>query len=144
MTLVLAGCAGEDGQLTKAEYEQKVRSEYAEVQSAFRATNVDSLGLLADRVADAQEQLRDAADALEDREPPREVARENGQVVQGMRAYADSLEELREAAEAEDATAVSAIQARAGLFPIQAIEQIAEAAESMKSKGYDLGPIAEE
>jgi hypothetical protein len=143
--LALAGCAGGDeGRLTKREYERKVRAEYAQVQRAFRATDVDSLELLADRVADAQDALRDAADALDERDPPREVARENDQVVEGMRAYADTLDELREAAEAEDAPAVAAIEARGGLFPVQAIEQIGEAAEAMKFKGYNLGPIAEE
>jgi hypothetical protein len=145
LPLALAACGGDDQErLTKTQYEQRVRAEYAEVQRAFRATNVTGLALLADRIADAQDQLRDMADSLDDIEPPAEVATENRQVVGGLRTYADQLDELREAAEDEDAAAVRAIQERSGLLGASSVERIAEAAEAMKFKGYDLGPIAEE
>ena len=139
--LVLAGCAG-DGRLSKAEYEETVRSAYGEVQQAFRETNVASTKELAVRVEAAQEQLRQAADRLEGVEPPKEVAKENEEVVEGMRAYADDLEELREVAEKGDQQAIDAFNARLG--ENEAIGQIAEAAEEMKFKGFDLGDIAEE
>ena len=47
--LLLAGC-GDSGRLSKSDYEQRVRSVYANVQEAFRKTNVASTKLLADRV----------------------------------------------------------------------------------------------
>jgi hypothetical protein len=140
--LLLAGCAGDEGRLSKAEYEEKVRSVYAEVQDAFQRTNVSSFEELADRIGDAQRELRDAADALEDTQPPEEVETENLQIVQGMRAYADDLERLRNAAERSDERTVADFNAR--ISRNESVEQIAEAAERMKFKGYDLGPIAEE
>ncbi len=139
--LALAGCGGGDGRLSKSEYEEKVRSAYAEVQEAFAQTNVP-MEELAARVEDAQKQLREAADELEDVQPPEEVEAENAQIVQAMRAYAEDLDRLRNAAEQGDERTIEDFNAR--IAQNESVEQMAEAAEKMKFKGYDLGPIAEE
>jgi hypothetical protein len=128
--------------LTKAEYEQRVRADYAEVQAAFQATRVQSPGELADRVEAAQDELRAAADDLDGVEPPEDVARENDRLVAGMRAYADQLDAVREAAEDGDAEKLDELSSALGRS--EPVEEMAEAAEQMKFKGYDLGPIAEE
>ena len=88
---VLAGCG--EGRLSKAEYEQKLQSEYAGVQQAFQATAA-SFGQtdLTDKIGDAQEQLRDAAASLEHVEPPKEIEEENEEIVEGLREYADDLD----------------------------------------------------
>jgi signal transduction histidine kinase len=140
--VLLAGCGDETRELTKAEYEREVRSVYRDVQAAFQATRVDSPAELADRVRAAQDELRAAADELDAIEPPEEVAGANDRLVAGMRAYADELDTLHEAAEEEDAEAIEEFNRR--LASNEAIEEMAEAAEQMKFKGYDLGPIAEE
>jgi len=103
---------------------------------------VTAAGLLAARVAEAQSELRDAADELDDAKPPGSVASQNDRLVAGMRAYADDLEELRRAAELGDSVGVRRFNASISENP--AVRQIAEAAEEMKFEGYDLGPIAEE
>jgi hypothetical protein len=139
---LMGACTGDQGRLSKAEYEEKVRAVYAEVQEAFQRTNVASLDERADRVEDAQAELREAASALESREPPEDAEAANLQIAQGMRAYADDLELLREAAERGDEGAVEAFNARIGQN--RSVKLIAEAAESLKFKGYDLGQIAEE
>jgi hypothetical protein len=128
--------------LSKAQYEQKVRSDYGNVQEAFRSTNVQSTKLLAARVGEAQSELRHAADDLDETKPPIEVEKENDQLVAGMRAYADDLDALREAAERNDAVGVQ--EFNQGIAQNAAVRQIAEAAEEMKFEGYDLGPIAED
>jgi PBP1b-binding outer membrane lipoprotein LpoB len=138
--LLLAGCGG-DERLTKEEYAQKVREVYADVQEAFRATNVPR-GELPSRVEAAQEQLRDSAEELDGVEPPEDVATEHSQLVDGMRRYADDLDRLRNAAESGDQRTVEDFNSR--IAQNEAVEQIAEAAERMKFKGYDLGQIAEE
>jgi chromosome segregation ATPase len=140
-TLSLMGCGG-DGRLSKSDYEQRVRSVYANVQEAFRKTNVTSTKLLHDRVEEAQGELRSAAVELEEIEPPEKVEEETDELVEGMREYADDLDELREAAERGDRSAVEAFSSR--VAQNEAVERMAEAAEEMKFKGYDLGPIAEE
>ena len=139
VAVALAGCGGE-ARLSKREYEQKVRTVYAGVQEAFRATDVqEGLG---EKVAAAQEELRDAADELDAVEPPSEVARHHEEIVDGLREYAEDLDELRNAIAAGDRERVRAFNENvAGNL---AVYQIAEAAEEMKFMGYDLGPIAEE
>jgi hypothetical protein len=114
---------------------------YGEVQRSFQATNVP-LGRLAPRVEDAQAQLRESADELDGIEPPKDVETENDHLVAGMRRYADDLDRLRNAAERGDQRTVADFNAR--LPQNEAVEQMAEAAEAMKFKGYDLGQIAEE
>jgi len=133
---------GGGGTLSKQEYEQKVRAVYADVQDAFRKTNVTSTKLLAARVAEAQRELRRAADELDDAKPPSAVAAKNDELVEGMRAYADDLEELRGAAERGDSAGVAKFNQ--SIPQNTAVRQIAEAAEEMKFKGYDLGPISED
>lgn len=134
---------GDDGgTLSKPEYEKRVRTVYANVQDAFRKTNVTSSGLLGARVAEAQSELRRAADELDDAKPPGAIARENDRLVAGMRAYADDLEELRGAAERGDTAGVARFNQ--SIPQNTAVRQIAEAAEEMKFEGYDLGPISEE
>ncbi|HXF97983.1 MAG TPA: hypothetical protein VNJ46_05150 [Gaiellaceae bacterium] len=138
--LALAGCGGE-GRLSKEEYEAKVRAVYAEVQAAFQRTNAAG-GELGERLADAQAALRGAAEELEGVPPPEEVEEEHEEIVEGLRGYADDLDPVREAAERGDRAAVDAFNA--AIASNESVERIAEAAEEMKVKGYDLGPIAEE
>jgi hypothetical protein len=133
---------GGGGALSKSEYEKKVRAVYADVQDAFRKTNVTSTKLLAARVAEAQRELRRAADELDDAEPPSAVAAKNDELVEGMRAYADDLEELRGAAERGDSARIARFNQ--SIPQNTAVRQIAEAAEEMKFEGYDLGPISED
>jgi hypothetical protein len=140
--ILLVPRGGDGGTLSKPEYEKKVRDAYAGVQDAFRKTNVRSTTLLASRVAEAQRELRRAADELDDAKPPGAVAAKNDRLVEGMRAYADDLEELRGAAERGDSAGVARFNQ--SIPQNTAVREIAEAAEEMKFEGYDLGPISEE
>jgi hypothetical protein len=133
-----AGC-GSEHRLSKAEYEQTVRSAYAPVQAAFLGTRV-GLGALPERVAAAQDRLRQAADRLEEAKPPKEVERQNEEIVEGLRTYVGDLGELAAAARRGDPAAIEAFTAR--ISDNEAVKRIAEAAEEMKFKGYDLGRIA--
>jgi hypothetical protein len=139
--LSLAGC-GEESRLSKSQYEESVRSVYVNVQEAFRNTDVTSTKLLASRVETAQGELRSAADELEKSEPPKAVEEEAEELVEGMREYADDLDELRAAAERGDRASIQKFNS--SIAHNEAVERMAEAAEEMKFKGYDLGPIAEE
>jgi hypothetical protein len=142
LAFALARSGDGDQVLTKSEYEQKVRSAYADVQDAFRSTNVRSMQELAARVADAQAHLRRAASSLDEIQPPGAIEKQNDQLVAGMREYADDLDELRRAAEEGDSAAVS--QFNTGIPQNAAVRKMAEAAEEMKFEGYDLGRIAED
>jgi hypothetical protein len=141
--VLLAGCGESADRLSKHEYEQKLRSEYAGVQQAFLATG-SSFGRsdLPEKIGAAQETLRDAAEELEHVEPPKEIEEQNEEIAQGLRDYAEDLDELKEAAVRDDLQAIEAFTER--IPTNEAIERIAEAAEEMKHKGYDVGRIGEE
>jgi thiamine biosynthesis lipoprotein ApbE len=136
----VAGC-GSEARLSKAQYEKKVRTAYEHVRQAFRETKV-SQARLAGRVAAAQQALRNAAHELDDANPPRQIEEPNHELAEGMREYAEDLDELLTAAKAHNAEAVAAFNAR--VPENEAIEHIAEAAEEIRNKGYDLGPIAKD
>jgi hypothetical protein len=131
---------GGGGALSKPEYEKKVRAAYAGVQDAFRKTNVTSTNLLAARVAEAQSELRHAADELDHAKPPGAIAKQNDKLVAGLRTYADDLEQLRAAAARGDSAGVARFNQ--SIPQNTAVRQIADAAEEMTREGYDLGPIS--
>jgi hypothetical protein len=133
---------GGQSRLSKPEYEQSLRAVYADVQASFQSTRVVSSGDLADRLEAAQTELLEAADQLERAKPPTDVYAENTELAEGMREYATDLDDVRNAADRRDRAAVARFNEE--LAANQAVERMAEAAEEMKFKGYDLGPIAEE
>jgi hypothetical protein len=140
--VALAGCSGgEDDRLSKPEYEEKVQTVYAEVQLAFQSTRGAEGEELAGRIVLAQESLRHAADELAAVSPPEEVEVHHADLIEGMREYADALDEAVRAASRND---VDTLQRFQNVANNPGVREMAEAAEEMKLKGYDLGPIADE
>lgn len=127
--LVLPGLVGDDGpeRLSKPQYERAVQVAYADVQAAFLATRVGPDELPA-RVAAAAASLRRAATTLGRIQPPERVAQEHAGLVAGLAGYAALLERSRDGA----------------VEPGESLELIAESAERMKFKGFDLGRIAKD
>lgn len=124
--------------VSKAQYELALQAVYADVQNAFRATNV-APSLLAARVAAAQKELRRAAQRLEALQPPRAVRGENLVIAAALEEYAADLESVRLAAASGNAQRIAEFSAN--ISNNLAIRKIAEAAEEMRLKGYDVGRI---
>lgn len=141
--LALSACVGggDEERLSKPEYEEKVRTVYAEIQLTFQRTRGTEGEELAGRIVLAQESLRHAADELAGVSPPEEVEAHHADLIEGMREYADALDEAVQAASRNDESALERFQ-NVGDDP--GVREMAEAAEEMKLKGYDLGPIADE
>jgi hypothetical protein len=137
----VVGRGGND-RLSKPQYERKVQTVYADVQKAFRETNVKAPAELAVRVEAAQQQLREAAEQLDGIEPPKTVEAENREIVEGMRAYADDLDALRIAAGGGDQGAIENFNAKIPTNP--AVQKIAAAAQALERNGYEVGPLAGE
>jgi hypothetical protein len=143
LVLALAtACAGEgEERLSKEAYEQKVQAVYADIQQAFRDTRGTSGQQLAGRIVLAQEALRHGADQLAAVKPPEEVEVHNADLVEGMREYADALDAAVQAASGNDRDVLARFR---NVSTNPGVREMAEAAEEMKHKGYDLGPIADE
>jgi hypothetical protein len=138
VTVAASSSGGEARRLSKPEYEQTVQTLYAGVRSAFQATRGVSGEELARKVARAQALLRKVADALEAIRAPLDVDADNRALAAAMRGYARALEQARRAAAADDRAGLSRFENAATLEPVR---DMAEAAERMKHKGYDLGPL---
>ena len=136
----LAGCGG-TGRLTKKEYERQVQAVYADVQQAFRATDVPR-SELSPRLASAQRQLDEAAARLLELKAPQEVVAQTAAIATGLQRYAADLAALRHDLASGRPGAVDRFNA--SLRKNEAIEQISEAAEELKFSGYDLGDLAED
>jgi hypothetical protein len=136
-------CSGGDDEdrLSKQAYERKVQTVYADVQQAFLNTRGASDQELAGRIALAQEALRHAADQLAAVNPPEEVEVHNADLVEGMREYADALDAAVQAASRGNREVLARFR---NVAANPGVREMAEAAEEMKHKGYDLGPIAQE
>jgi hypothetical protein len=128
--------------LTKQEYGARVSAAYADVQQAFAATRGASGSRLAARVADAQAALREAADMLDDLDPPEDAEEPNEELVAGMRQYAADLDPLREAARRGD----TAFQQRfnSGVAGNAAVRRMAAAAQELEARGYEVEGLGED
>jgi hypothetical protein len=142
---LVAGCGGGGDQLSKDDYEQeltnvgnRLEASSRKLAEAFKGVQAGdgSLDETADEFATLQNDLREEADSLRDVEPPDDAGKEHEQIVDGLDAFADSLEEFRDAAEAGD---VNAIQEFAqGLPESEGLRKLDEATDSLEKKGYDV------
>lgn len=129
--------------LAKPAYEERVRAAYVPIQQAFAATDVRNPALLPGRLDAAVVELRTSAATLGLTQPPAEVAHLHASLVRGMGTLADELERVAtDSRRLGTRTAVTAYNEAIATDP--AVVAIAEAAETMKFMGYDLGRIAEE
>ena len=134
--VVLAGCGG-GGRLSKAEYEQTLRSAGNELSTAVdHLQQARSKEEFEHDVSDVQRALDAAADDLDAVSPPEDVEGANDRLVHGLRGLAHDFEEVRDAADQSvDAATSKAQQIRSGT----ASREAQQAVEELKRKGYDIG-----
>jgi hypothetical protein len=146
VVLAAAGCGDSGGgggtPLTKAQYEEQLNSIGTTIDSSFEELtqtfqgDTPSFDAAADKIAEIQDQLRQQADELDDVTPPEDVQAEHDKMVEGLRGFADDLDEFREAVESKS---VDAMQKFAQTFTnSESAKKIQEAGDSLQKKGYDL------
>jgi hypothetical protein len=136
--LLLAGCGGDD-RLSKEEYQGEVQGVGKTLGDALGGIDTSSAGGLDEvggQVTGLQTALREAADDLDDLSPPADVEDAHEKLVDGIRGFADDLEQLAEAAESGDLTAIQTFQ---DVFTTSdSVRKIREAADELQDKGYAL------
>ena len=141
LAFAVAGCGGGGGgsRLSKAQYEQHLGADSQAITKAFQplSTPPSSLSVLASELKVGQDKLRSAADDLNGVTPPKDVAKDNQALVQGLQKLADELESLRSAAAKKDPKLVQ--KALADLKTSHALVDARNATDDMKKKGYKLG-----
>jgi hypothetical protein len=133
LVAALAGCggSGDDGALTHAQYQREVRG-------ALVQLDVRIAGLRANETAIAQLRtaLGDAADKLDALDPPTDADDANGELVDGLRAFEDTI-----AGEEETIRRARGLEARAVLARIaksKGIARIQRAEADLREAGYTL------
>jgi uncharacterized phage infection (PIP) family protein YhgE len=133
------GCGGGGDGLSKEEYEQQVQEvggTLNEVTAGLQETPT-SLDDLAAAIADIRTEAEQAADELDDIEPPDEVADSHDKLTAGLRQFADDLAELEQSV--EDGELQEIEQLATQLASSEGIQQLTEATNELESKGYNIG-----
>lgn len=137
--VALAGCGGGDDRLTKEEYQAEVRKVGTTLSGALGGVDTEGAGGLSaveQQVEQLQSALRDAAAELKDLSPPEDVEGAHEKLVQGIRGFADDLDELDDALEREDLGAIRSFEN--DFTSSDSVKQIREAAAELQEKGYSL------
>jgi hypothetical protein len=134
VALVAAGCGGGGGgtPLSKAEYEQQMQTIGQDLSAALDTSGATSAEDAVPKVEEAQTTLREAADKMDEMTPPEDIADEHDQLVEGVRAFADDLDDVISALEDGDLSAIS------NMLSLDSIQQIQTASAAITGKGYDI------
>ena len=134
-----AGCGGGGDRLSKSAYEQRLRGVARPLNATLARPEPPnpSASRLEARVGRIQAALRRAARELDGLRPPEDAERANDRLAEGMRAFADALDEVRVAARSGRAEAVreasSAASRSAGALEMN------HAFGQLQDAGYELG-----
>jgi hypothetical protein len=134
-----AGCGGGADRLSRSAYEQRLRAIAGPLDATLARPQPanPSASRLVRRVGDIQAALRRAARELDDLRPPKDAERANDRLAEGMRGFADALEDVRVAARSGRDEAVreatSAASRSAGALEMN------HAFGELRDAGYDPG-----
>jgi hypothetical protein len=138
--LALAACGGGSSRLSKSQYEQKIKAEGKALQTAFTAIGINSnknLNELATKVGQLQTKLEQAANDFDKLNPPKDAEADNKKIAQTLHRFADIFGELKNAAKAHDQAKLAEEQRKL----LSASQVGAQAANDLKSKGYEVGTL---
>ena len=137
--VALAGCGGGEDRLSKAEYQEEVHKVGNTLSGALSGVDTEGAGGLSavsGQVEQLQSALRGAAADLEELSPPEDVEGTHEKLIQGIRGFADELDDLNDALQREDLGAIRSFEN--GFTSSDSVKQIREAAEELQEKGYTL------
>ena len=135
-----AGCGG-SAQLSKAQYQAKLRADAAGITRAVRKVNPDSLSTLAPQLAETEKAVAKAADDLGSAKPPSNVQADNTKIVAALRAIAAQFGKLKRAFDSGDMDAEDAAYRAFQTLP--ELKAAKPAVADLQAKGYEVGILAE-
>jgi predicted component of type VI protein secretion system len=139
---LVAGCGG-SSRLSKAQYEQRLRTDGKAVQATITAlTSSASSGSLATvvrRVDAASAAVKSAADDLHSIKPPADAAADNAAIVTALQTIESGLVRLKKAASKGDF--VEAQKVATAIESSPQLKAAQKATDDLKAKGYKVGII---
>ena len=138
VVLLLAGCGG-GGQVSKAEYEQKLQKGGRELTAALaQLSRSNSKAEFVNGVDGVERALNDVADDLDGITPPEDVQGANDRLVDGFRKLAHDFEQVKAAADrGPDAARQKGREVTTGAASREADLAIKE----IQRRGYDVGEL---
>ena len=140
--LVLAGCGGDSGRLSKSAYERQMQDvlrplnqELVTRSNAIR--NARSHGAAARDIGSLERTLVHAADRLDRMKPPRKAENAHREAVSGLRGYAKVVGEGKAALRDPDPEALREFQAKLG--DSTEARRLRRALSELHDLGYDVG-----
>jgi hypothetical protein len=143
IAIATAGCGGGSGggaRLSKGEYEQKMSSIGGDLQAASSGidlTNTKDLDKVADAVAAFKVKLEDAADKIDDLNPPGNAEEETGKIAGALHAFAGEFGKMEKAARKGNLNDLQ----RAQQAVVTEGAEAQKAAQDLKDKGYNIGEL---
>jgi hypothetical protein len=134
--LLVAGCGGGGGEkpLSKAEYQKEMQTIGMKLGTSLTSLgSATSAPKAATALKKVQGELRDAADELDGIAPPEAVSSEHGDLVAGVREFADELDPIIGKLEKGN------IQALATVTSLTALAKIQSASDAIDKKGFKIG-----
>lgn len=142
--LMLSACGG-GSRLTKAEYERRVNQIGRQLSTTLQKTFADpqfqnpaSLEEAAEVLRKGREDMEDAADRLDDVNPPEEIERIHDDFVEGIRDFANDFGRFADATEKGDLAALQRFGQQISDESLPSMIAINGATEALKAKGYDI------
>lgn len=134
-----AACGGGSSRLTKAQYQQKLKSEGAQLASELRGLDVAAAGndmnALAAKLGQVQKKIDATASNIEKINPPKDAVVDNKKIASILHRFAAVFGRMKAAASKGDRRGVQSL-----LAGLQTVAQEGnQAAQDLKSKGYDIG-----
>ena len=146
--LALVGCGGDEGgeALSQEQYQEQLDQATTDLEEGSTDLN-DELGAIlsgdesvgdaaAEAVGTMVEQFRETASELEDVEPPENAQEANDEFVNGLRGYADELEEIQGSLEDGDLSEARSQLGR--INELDSVQALQRAAEQLREAGYSV------
>jgi hypothetical protein len=141
----LVGACGGKARLTKADYERQVNRIGNQLSTTLNATfsspklrNPSSLKDAAGVIRAGQKNLQDAADRLDQLNPPEQVEKVHDQLVKGFRDFAQAFGRFAQATEKGDLATIQSLNQQVSNRTLPAMVAIQKAIDALKAKGFDI------
>jgi hypothetical protein len=147
VALAFAGCGGGGGssgggdRLSKSEYEhemQGIGKDLQEASSGVDLSDTKDLDSVADTVGKFKTKLEDAADKVDNLNPPADAEEDNNKIADALHAFADEFGNMEKAA--RDGNLGDLQKAQQAVVSEGA--EASKAAEDLKKKGYNIGDLS--
>ncbi|TML68050.1 MAG: hypothetical protein E6G13_10890 [Actinobacteria bacterium] len=139
----LAACGGGSGQLSKSDYEQKLKAEGSQLRSDLAGLNFGSIGtnlkLLGTQLGTAQGKIERTASDIDKLKPPKDAATDNTKIADSLHRFATVFGQMKTAANNGDRAKVAALVSTLRT----AAQEGSQATQDLKKKGYTIGAFGQ-